>query len=124
LDGVYNVQNDRIWAVSREETDKQGDVHQKTKFPTKVMTWIGVCGEGLTEPVIIEDGTMDAKGYISDVLSIALKCSKKCWETTGLTSMMVLDPTYIVSLKNGVLIIFLNLSRNIIGDQIRLIYAR
>ena len=37
LDGVYNVQNDRIWAVSREEADKQGGVHQQTKFPTKVL---------------------------------------------------------------------------------------
>ena len=35
LDGVYNVQNDHIWTVSREEADKQGGIHQKTKFPAK-----------------------------------------------------------------------------------------
>jgi len=41
LDGVYNVQNDRIWAVVREGGDKQGGIHQKTKFPVKVMVWVG-----------------------------------------------------------------------------------
>ena len=37
LDGVYNVQNDRVWAISRAEADRQGDTHQKTKFPSKMM---------------------------------------------------------------------------------------
>lgn len=60
------------------------------------MVWIGVCGEGPTEAVIFEDGTMDAKRYISDILPIAFKCGKKYWETTGLTSRMVLDLTNIV----------------------------
>jgi transposase len=77
LDGVYNVQNDREWAVSREEADKQGGIHQKTKFPTKVMVWLGVCAEGLTVPVIVENGTMDAERYINDVLPIALKSGNK-----------------------------------------------
>ncbi|CAF2752241.1 unnamed protein product [Rotaria sp. Silwood2] len=73
LDGVYNVQNDRVWAVSRAEAYRQGGIHQKTKFPTKVMAWLGVCAEGLTESMIIEDETMDAERYINDVLPIALK---------------------------------------------------
>ena len=77
LDGVYNVQNDRIWAASREEADEQGGVHEKTKFPVKVMVWLGVCAEGLTAPVIMEKGTMDSERYINEVLPIALKCGDK-----------------------------------------------
>ena len=37
LDGMYNAQNGRIWAVNREETDKRDGVQQKRKFPQKVM---------------------------------------------------------------------------------------
>ena len=37
FDSMYNAQNDRIWAVNREEADKRGDVQQKRKFPQKVM---------------------------------------------------------------------------------------
>ena len=37
LDGMYNAQNDRIWAVNREEVDKRGVVQQKRKFAQKVM---------------------------------------------------------------------------------------
>ena len=61
LDGVFNVQNDRIWAVSGEEADKQGARHQKTKFPVKVMVWLGACAEDLTVPVIMKDGTNECR---------------------------------------------------------------
>jgi hypothetical protein len=27
LDGIYNVQNDRVWAVNREEVDKKGGIY-------------------------------------------------------------------------------------------------
>ena len=37
FDGMYNAQNDRIWAVNREEADKRGGVQQKRKFAQKVM---------------------------------------------------------------------------------------
>ena len=36
-----------------------------------------MCGQGLTEPVILEDGTMDHERYIDEVLPIALKSSNK-----------------------------------------------
>ena len=36
-----------------------------------------VCGEGLTPPVIIEDGTIDAERYIDEILPIALKSGNK-----------------------------------------------
>ena len=38
------------------------------------MVWLGVCGEGLTSPVILEDGTMNAERYIEEILPVALKC--------------------------------------------------
>ncbi len=37
LDGIYSVQNDRIWVVSKEEADTKGAVHEKTKFLVKIM---------------------------------------------------------------------------------------
>ena len=77
LDGVYNSQNDRVWAASREEADEKGGLHEKTKFPQKVMVWLCVCGEGLTSPVILEDGTMNAERYIEEILPVALKCGNK-----------------------------------------------
>ena len=40
LDGIYNVQNDRVWTFNRKEADKQGGIYEKTKFPTKVMVWL------------------------------------------------------------------------------------
>ncbi|CAF4693314.1 unnamed protein product, partial [Rotaria socialis] len=77
LHGVYNVQNDRVWAISRAEAERQGAIYQKTKFPTKVMVWLGVCAQGLTEPVIIEHGTMNAERYINEVLHIALRSGNR-----------------------------------------------
>ena len=35
LNGAYNKQNDRIYAPSPEEADKNGGIHRKTKFPKK-----------------------------------------------------------------------------------------
>ncbi|CAF5059708.1 unnamed protein product, partial [Rotaria socialis] len=45
IDGVYNSQNDRIWAVNRSEADIKGGTRQKHKFPQKVMVWLGVCSK-------------------------------------------------------------------------------
>ena len=42
IDGVYNLQNDRIWAVIRQEADKADGKKQKRKFSEKVMVWLGV----------------------------------------------------------------------------------
>ena len=44
------------------------------------MVWMGVCGEGLSVPVIFEDGAMDAQRYTDEVLPIALKCGNKMLE--------------------------------------------
>ncbi|CAF0755279.1 unnamed protein product [Didymodactylos carnosus] len=75
--GVYNVQNDRVWAVNRNDADKRRDVHEKTMFPVKVMVWLGVCSEGFTVPVILETGTLDVERYMKDILPVALKCGNK-----------------------------------------------
>ena len=36
IDGVYNRQNDRIYAPSRQEADSNGGVHGKSKYPQDV----------------------------------------------------------------------------------------
>ncbi|CAF3122126.1 unnamed protein product, partial [Rotaria socialis] len=74
LDGIYNSQNDRVWATSREEADRKGGFREKTKYPKKVMVWLGTCADGLRTPVKLENGTMDAEVYINEVLPIALEC--------------------------------------------------
>ncbi|CAF1556573.1 unnamed protein product [Rotaria magnacalcarata] len=77
LDGIYNSQNDRVWAASREEADRKGGFREKTKYPEKVMVWLGACADGLTTPGNLENGTMDAEVYINEVLPIALECGDK-----------------------------------------------
>ena len=37
IDGVYDSQNDRIWAVNRAAADAKGGIRRKRKFPQKVM---------------------------------------------------------------------------------------
>ncbi|CAM4772912.1 unnamed protein product [Rotaria magnacalcarata] len=73
LDGIYNSQNDRVWTVNGGEVDRKGGFHEKTKYPGKVMVWLGACAEGLTTPIILENRTMDAEVYINEVLPIALE---------------------------------------------------
>ena len=73
IDGIYNSQNDRIWAVSRVEADKRGGVKQKRKFSQKVMVWFAVCSKGVSPIVIFDEGTIDHARYIREVLPVALK---------------------------------------------------
>jgi len=77
IDGVYNAQNDRIWAVDREEADKNGGKKSKRKFPQKVIVWLGVCSKGVTPLVILDKGTVNHERYIKDVLPVALKYGNK-----------------------------------------------
>ena len=35
IDGIYNSQNDRVWAVDCTEGHKKGRIKQKGKFPQK-----------------------------------------------------------------------------------------
>ncbi|CAF3318649.1 unnamed protein product [Rotaria socialis] len=77
LNGICNNQNDRIWAISREEADKRVAIYETTKFPVKVMVRLGVYSEGLSAQVIFEDGPMDTQRYIDEVLPIALECGNE-----------------------------------------------
>ena len=73
IDGVYNSQNDRVWAVDRADADKKGGIKQRRKFPRKVMVWLGACSEGVTSLVLLDEGTVDHAVYIEKVLPVALK---------------------------------------------------
>ena len=73
IDGVYNTQNDRVWAVDRADADENGGIQQRRKFPQKVMVWLGACSKGLTPLVILDEGTVDHTVYIEKVLSVALE---------------------------------------------------
>ena len=64
IDGVYNSQNDRVWAVDRADADKKGGIKQRRKFPWKVMVWLGACSKGITPLVILDEGTVDHTVYI------------------------------------------------------------
>ena len=73
IDGIYNSQNDRIWAVIRVEADKRGGVKQKRKFSQKMMVWFAVCSKRVSPIVIFDEGTIDHARYIREVLPVALK---------------------------------------------------
>ena len=42
IDGVYDSQNDRVWAVDRANADRKGGIKQRRKFAQKVMVWFGL----------------------------------------------------------------------------------
>ena len=77
IDGIYNAQNDRVWAVNRGEADKKGETKQKWKFFQKVMVWFDVCSKGVTPLVILDKGTVDYDRYIDEVLPVAIKYGNK-----------------------------------------------
>ena len=54
LDGIYNSENDRIWAVNREEANRRGGKKQQGKFVQEVMVWLAVCSEGVASLVLLE----------------------------------------------------------------------
>jgi hypothetical protein len=73
IDGVYNTQNDRIWAVNRDEANQKGSIHQRKSFSQKVMVWLGVCSKGASPLVIFHQGTINHGRYIKEVLPVALR---------------------------------------------------
>ena len=91
LDGMYNSQNDRVWATDRGEADLRGGIKKKSKFPQKVMVWLAVCSEGVSPLVILDKGTVDNARYISEVLPVARKFGNKvfgddwCYQQDGAT---------------------------------------
>lgn len=77
IDGVYNSQNDRVWAVDRADADEKGGIQRKRKFPQKVMVWLAACSKGVSPLVILNEGTVDHAVYIEKVLPVALKYGNK-----------------------------------------------
>ena len=73
IDGVYNTQNDRVWAVDRADANKNGGIQRRRKFPRKVMVWLGTRSKGITPLVILDEGTVDHTFYVKKVLPVALK---------------------------------------------------
>ena len=76
IDGVYNSQNDRVWAVDRANANESDGIKQRRKFPQKVMVWLGACSKGVTPLVILDEGTVDHRLYIEKVLPVVLKYGK------------------------------------------------
>ena len=64
IDGVYNCQNDRVWAVDRADADRKGGIKQRRKFPQKAMVWLGACSKGIIPLVILDEGTVDHTVYV------------------------------------------------------------
>jgi hypothetical protein len=65
VDSIYNRQNERIYAFSRNEVDQKDDTHRKTKFPTGVIVWLGSCDQDVRQPMIIKNGiTKMVRSYI------------------------------------------------------------
>ena len=77
IDGVYNSQNERIWAANRMEADAKGGIKRRRKYPQKVMVWVAVCSQGVSPLIIFEDGTLDHVRYINEVLPVALHYENK-----------------------------------------------
>ncbi|CAF4644113.1 unnamed protein product, partial [Didymodactylos carnosus] len=77
LNGMYNSQNDQVWAVNRAEADKKGGIKQMQNFPQKVMVWLAVCSKGVSPLVILDKGTVNHDRYIKEELPVALKFGNK-----------------------------------------------
>ncbi len=51
--GQLNRQNDRVYARSRQEANKNGGLRSTKKFPAKVMVWVGLTINGICEVVVL-----------------------------------------------------------------------
>ena len=67
LDGIYNGENDRIMAVTREKTNRRGGKKHQGKFAGKVMARLAVCPEGVSPLVLFEKDALD---HISEISTI------------------------------------------------------
>src|SRR5689334_22343671 len=72
LEGVFNRQNECVYAVSREDADKRGCIKQQAKYLKRIMVRLGASKNGLTSPIIFTPWeTLLRKNYIEVVLSHA-----------------------------------------------------
>jgi hypothetical protein len=77
IDGVYNAQNERIWAVDRGEANRNGGKKQKRKFSQKFMVWLGACSKGISPLVVLDKGSVNHERCIKEVLPVAIKYGTK-----------------------------------------------
>ena len=70
IDGIYNSQNDRIWAVNRVEADIKGGIVNFCK-----RLWFGLehVLKDFRQLVIFQNGKVDHNRYINEVLPVALE---------------------------------------------------
>lgn len=68
---MYNCQNDRIWAANRIEANEKDGTKPHQSFLQKVMVWLGACSTGVIPTIIIEEGIMDHKRDIDEVIPIS-----------------------------------------------------
>ncbi|CAM4847159.1 unnamed protein product [Rotaria magnacalcarata] len=69
VQGIYNAQNDRVWAMSREEADKKGAMHKKQSFRLK--SW-----SGWVLALILNRSGLDSS-YSYDVIMILVEAIKQ-----------------------------------------------
>ena len=77
IDDIYNRQNDRIYAATREEADNKGGIHRKTQHPAQTMVQLEGRYQGVTRPIIIDKGSIIVVRYIKEILHIALEDGTK-----------------------------------------------
>ena len=72
-DGQINRKNDVIYAKSRKQANYLGEIHQTHKFPHKVMVWIGMTWNGLTEPMFLPPKTFSDTNFYAKHVSLIVK---------------------------------------------------
>ena len=65
VEGVFNRQNERIFAASRLSGSEQGSIKQKSKYSKRLMVWLDASKSGLVSPIIFKSGEiLSHKNYI------------------------------------------------------------
>ncbi len=73
LDGIFNRRNDRVYASSRQEADEHGGIRPVSKFPKRIMVWLGASKNGLTTAIVFKPGeTLTHSNYTEVALLHAL----------------------------------------------------
>ena len=73
IDGGFIQQNDRVYARSRAEANKNGGLRGKSKYPLSVMVWASMTNYGLILHFVDEKTNIDSNYYCKKFLSLAKK---------------------------------------------------
>ncbi|CAF4497109.1 unnamed protein product [Rotaria socialis] len=67
--GIFNRQNDRVYASSRHDADEHKGTNRRPSFQKKLLVWLATSKNGLSLPIIFEPGeTLTHENYIEIVL--------------------------------------------------------